>query len=799
MMKFIISCLLISWPVHGWAATPLTAYSDPQDASIAILSRLFGMPGVLSGSSHHIIERLSAVLSSIIVIIAAGLLTYIMLTGILKTASEGQFLGQKWSSMWIPVRTVVGMLLLMPKGATGYVWAQVIVMSIILQGIGGANLVTKSIRDHFKQGGIIVESLKKEPLLKSSTSTPAEEAQHEELLKKELIVELVEKAGQILKSAVCMMTLDGMCNQQNGYYGMPENEPKLVFPYHCGSVTWPERNQQQKHDNAVNFWESAVRAMILEVSQIAGPMARKVIDSSKEQVVPETQQTSAAKNSPLLKPEVSGSFRAQVTPAFVGYLPEIPQQETFTDFLNFRLIQIAQQAVDTLSNGLRQELIREKQIDQEKWVKYEQTISAGGWLAVGMQYWMLSKLNHGINQSLSLNLAKEYSKLKNQIQVYGADEQAVYQPLSAKQKEQLQKCIKELDQFIKDEAGIDRLGQYYTQAPWIFTQSNAQHKLSEGTITRLLLHPFQKNMQSLVKHMEFTLSEAQDPMIGLPQIGRELLNAVESVWQKIKDGDIQFVGGLVVKEQPETGEWQIISTAGLRETGKQLMQFAALAPILVIWMGIVFSIGAVLVYYVPMIPFLLFFFGALSWFGEVIISIFAAILVPIGLMNPDAQHEVVGDAMQGLRLLLTKSVLRPIFMVIGLMVGMVFCQAAFGLFHYGYRIAIQEIDKFDGVISGMSQIIIIAIYATMSVTIVSRCFALIYELPNRVFTWISWPSEGHNEGEILGQVRGAVDQQVGSVSQQVLGKAIHHGSPNNTDQSLTRQLTVDASRDPSSS
>ena len=69
-----------------------------------------------------------------------GLLAaYTMVFGTMQTAHEGEMLGKKWSSMWIPIRLAIGTAALVPLGS--YCAAQWLVGWLTIQGIGLADSV----------------------------------------------------------------------------------------------------------------------------------------------------------------------------------------------------------------------------------------------------------------------------------------------------------------------------------------------------------------------------------------------------------------------------------------------------------------------------------------------------------------------------------------------------------------------------------------------------------------------------------------------------------------------------------
>lgn len=78
------------------------------------------------------------------VLILGGILVfYTLVAGTLSTAHDGEMLGKKWSSMWVPIRTALGAAAIMPAiGAlNGYAVIQAVVMWLAMQGVAGANVL----------------------------------------------------------------------------------------------------------------------------------------------------------------------------------------------------------------------------------------------------------------------------------------------------------------------------------------------------------------------------------------------------------------------------------------------------------------------------------------------------------------------------------------------------------------------------------------------------------------------------------------------------------------------------------
>jgi conjugal transfer/type IV secretion protein DotA/TraY len=112
------------------------------DVSLIILSRLFGSLTQISGTDAF--AGAIATFNGAILFIGGILASYTILAGTLGTAHDGQMLGKKFSSVWIPIRYSIGTSLVLPILSNGYCIMQQLIIWSIMQGIGLANAVWTS-------------------------------------------------------------------------------------------------------------------------------------------------------------------------------------------------------------------------------------------------------------------------------------------------------------------------------------------------------------------------------------------------------------------------------------------------------------------------------------------------------------------------------------------------------------------------------------------------------------------------------------------------------------------------------
>lgn len=97
------------------------------------------------------------ILNSAVLLVGGILAAYTLIAGTMSTAHDGEMLGKKWSSMWLPVRTALGTAMILPA-AGGFCAAQVMVLWLINQGVGLADTVWNTYAANPSDGAVITTS-----------------------------------------------------------------------------------------------------------------------------------------------------------------------------------------------------------------------------------------------------------------------------------------------------------------------------------------------------------------------------------------------------------------------------------------------------------------------------------------------------------------------------------------------------------------------------------------------------------------------------------------------------------------
>ncbi|MCL5260755.1 MAG: DotA/TraY family protein [Gammaproteobacteria bacterium] len=125
------------------------------DISRSVLVQLFGsVGGGLETTTSTIFGQIFGLFNAGLLSIAGVGLAYTTIKAITDTAMDGGPMGQK-VSYWVGIRVALGTSLLVPK-ATGYSIINGVVMWLVLQGVGLADLTWNRSLDYLKSGAVFI-------------------------------------------------------------------------------------------------------------------------------------------------------------------------------------------------------------------------------------------------------------------------------------------------------------------------------------------------------------------------------------------------------------------------------------------------------------------------------------------------------------------------------------------------------------------------------------------------------------------------------------------------------------------
>lgn len=239
--------ILLGWLIPNLifaasSSSSLNFTPPPTDYSVIFLSNIFGtVDGVLTGTGSQILGVMFGVFNSAVLALGGIVILYVLMVATLNTAHEGQVLGEKWSSLWIPLRSVLGLALLIPK-ASGYGALQILTMWIVVQGCGAADKIWNTALDYMQSGGVII------------SQNNVNQSYISQLAGSLTSIGQVVGAETILSGQVCMLGLQtALENQRQSYLtalannsGACAGTPSTVMQQFC-------KNPVPNFLNSVNF------------------------------------------------------------------------------------------------------------------------------------------------------------------------------------------------------------------------------------------------------------------------------------------------------------------------------------------------------------------------------------------------------------------------------------------------------------------------------------------------------------------------------------------------------------------
>ncbi|WP_176322312.1 DotA/TraY family protein [Burkholderia vietnamiensis] len=115
-----------------------------------ILVPLFGQ-GLSFANSP--LAGMMTIFNSAVLFVGGILAAYAIIAGTMSTAHDGEMLGAKWSSMWVPVRLSLGVTLILPT-LNGFCVAQSIILWLATQGVGLADALWTNYLQNFQQQAV---------------------------------------------------------------------------------------------------------------------------------------------------------------------------------------------------------------------------------------------------------------------------------------------------------------------------------------------------------------------------------------------------------------------------------------------------------------------------------------------------------------------------------------------------------------------------------------------------------------------------------------------------------------------
>ncbi len=791
--NWILASALCCVPVIVAAAPPdLLAGTDTQsDASLYYLGLIFGNVGtVLQGTGTMVLGSVFKIYNAVILSLGLVTVLYTILMSTLHTAQEGEMMGKKFSSLWIPLKAGLGITMVTPL-ASGYCLFQMLTLWIILQGVGAANQLWGSVLDNAMQGNSIkpVEpSFEK----KWNASPPdiwmmrykitaqnvfnglackyAYQKAHETITAKNNAP--ADPADPIPK-AITPLPLKGMAMEIKTYIAetMANETPTGTMRVAIGiegnaeyaTICGVQQNLQynvagiKSNTNTSGSAEKSggIAGGAAAGAAVAGPIgaigavaiggladimtrtylpAQSYINTGVTKSRPDIDQAHAAALLAMAQNMDNAAKEAVYTKPTEYAPPPGFFKEAVKTYYN--ALQ-SKKFIDVSGPVPMDELLPELHTDTG-----DRLASArqGGWLYAGSYYFNLiyppnsKKRIDAPAHNFDITELEKINMLTMTNKDYAISEPIKTGPISLPFSMPLANAT---DLYIKQSINPES-----SPVEKITPKENPRRSGKNVFIDAIrdsLMSNVMKTIDSITK------SHGLDPMMSMSIWGTSLMVDTEIAFFAVLAVFIPLaaVGGVASSVNPVFAA--IINAV------------MTIAPIILMIISTLWSAGALIAIYLPMIPYLLFFFSAIGWFLAVIEAIVAAPLIGLGLTSPSQEH--LGKAAPAI-MLITNVFLRPSLMVLGFIIGSRLFIIGVDMLHFSFDAAVRT-QVAD--LTAFGAILIIVMYVSLALSIANKAFALIHVLPDRVLRWIGGQVEhwGQEAGQAVQQtqqeVKGAAD------------------------------------------
>jgi|GEM_PF-1174754 conjugal transfer/type IV secretion protein DotA/TraY len=812
MSRYIILILFLL----GSVANAQLSFEVPtSDLSFIYLAKIFGnIEGVIQTSGvSQILGRMLNILNTGCLGVAGIILAYIFYVSTINTANSGEIMGKGWSTVWLPLRATVGLSLLIPK-TSGYCTMQAIIMWVVMQGIGMANVVWHTALDYAVENGGIFgsDNTAKKPGLELSSQKNSivglaqsyyqsascvvainkalEQKNADEIRQAQDAIdnftpgfgvslqELQENLDELLLNAGGAFNTgfdfeDNNISKNNIEYEIPFPGKNNQYAGACGGIKIPVTDNGQANTNLAQAKVGAHERLYNKMLAIAEDFVDNTVEFNLENNLSSIDliESDTSSSNRFAQAVVDHFFDMELAGTFLG---STETKNTLNGqslggssglFLGDNFIQVAKKEGWITAGGTFFELVQlvGKQTDKDQAYKQVEFILKNSF-KVNSDFAdapeistsdknFINKL-FGIEQEVPTNIyINGYNKIidskiddinNSGTQISGED--------------QYQVRVEEL-------ATINIILTSYTAALILFIAI-----LFAGISPLTGLVALATSSAGLIKTMvgfNYLLTDHWPPILSISLMGSGMVDAAIGSWGA--GAATIFYTVLATGAMPGFNPIPFAVIAGI----------GFVAPVITLLLGMLMSGGAVLAIYTPLIPAIVFTFGAIGWFIAVIEAIVAGPLVALGLMHPDG-HEVLGKAEQAV-LLLLNIFLRPCLMIIGFIAATLLSKVVIWLLNKALVKALLAVISSPTII-GLGAVVmvpaIIFIYGSVCISAFQACFELISKLPDEILKWIGGPvtsyassaSQGVSQG-LQSSIGGAYSKLNSAMSESSVGAA----------------------------
>lgn len=668
-----------------------SAASNGTDKSMSALQLIYGAiaSNPLSGgssstsasSSNGLISQVFLVLNSCILAVGVIWAMYHFGSAMIATGQDGEFLGQKKSSPWFIIRMGVGFTGLVPMFG-GYCGAQVIMLWATMMGVGIANLAMSAAVGVLTSGGSLV-------------AVP-------------VVPQVSLLAKSLFESNLCAAAANRAV----------ANLPNDASVSADGSEVFSASTTNTK---IVLMNRNGLSCGGAEIDANAGSQAASSASSSN--LTAYAPPDTSAMQSSLLSAQQNAlaQMEATLSSAAQSYVLAVDSQTQPSD-PQATIDQAAQAYQDAIQAAISSESNSMSGMAST----IEANLTRDGWIMLGAWYQSFAQANAQLSDVVAAVATPVPSTDLGNLPY-----PQLYQSVMASYGQQI-----EQDASTSLAGGAlsttTAMNNLYTGTG---TGTDPQTVLTQWFPGKKLVNDIMSQLSGSAQSGSAQSGSAQsgngngmplNPLIGMKVIGDDIIGAART-----------FLA-TSIRDQSDKKNNTSASNGTDADTAKE-----ALRPFVVIIAIALFVPGVMLSIYLPMLPFIVWFSGVVSWFMVVAEAMVAS---PLWAMTHlDGDGEGLGSRTQHGYVFLLNVMFRPVFMVFGFLLAGASVVVLGTLLNTMFGVAMQN-AQYGSTTGLVTMIGFVVLYVGMCQTLCNSAFSLIHVIPDNVFSWIGAQMARSNGG-----------------------------------------------------
>ena len=631
-----------------------------------------GLFGGLDGGGGDPLVGIVGVFNAAVLMVGGVLLAYTLIAGSMQTASDGEMLGKRWSSLWLPIRTSLGVAAILPA-INGYAIIQAAVIWLAIQGIDIANQMTEKFLAQattqnntytFSAANIKPEivSISKQLVMNSACVAAFDDDlnANDDSSKNVFGINFAPGMG--------MFNLSGVIDGATQGFSADGISSFMPYRYGCGTVAFPAKSVSSNHD----------QLQILDLQKLS-EIRSEMWDVNNAQFQAALQKSSSMGIS-IAQAARAGSDEEEVKKQIMKGANEIADAWS--------------QAIVSAATGKSENLVNQKLVSQ---------INSDGWILLGSWYMQITLAQQALSETMVIT---PEVALPDAI-IEGARVQTQGGGTIEKLAGGVIRWATGQKAYIGQDAASTLM--YAVRVTDGGSGDNATQMAGTNS-PKGILYSITRKLTVAFTGLDLSGSD-KNPVVLATEVGSRLTTSV----------GIAIVVFAVAAGMAGTG-----ATIG---TNIVLVAVSILSPLLITMLGT----GLTLSYYIPMVPYILWLGAVFGWVVLIVEAVIAAPLWAVTHLAPDGDG-VVGRGGQGYMLVLSLT-LRPGLMVFGFAaavavmnpMGKFLNETFMGTFFASVSPGMTGLFK---ILAGT------VIYCTLMLTIINRVFSLIHQVPDGILRWI---------------------------------------------------------------